>query len=268
MRNAARLTACLALLAGLPAAVTAQSADDRTWMERCAEGGDDRARFCDVRVERVAARGALTVDPGRNGGAVVIGSDRSDIEVHARIQASASSEERARELARAVTIDTNGTLSADGPDTGRREHWTVSFVVYVPRQLDVTATTHNGPVAAHGITGRIRLESRNGPVTLANVAGDVRAITYNGPLHVELTGSRWQGAGLDAETRNGPVTLEVPDGYNAQLETGTINGPMSSDVPLMVRSIGRRSHLDATLGAGGTKLRVVTRNGPFILKRS
>ena len=258
-----------AALLAWPVAVSAQlNEDDEEWVDDCEDWGDDDSeRFCEVRVTRLAARSSISAEPGRNGGAQFIGWDRNEIEVHARIQASARSDARARELAQEITIDTDGTLSADGPEPERRENWNVTFVVYVPRRIDVEATAYNGPVSAREITGRIRLETHNGPLSLTRVSGDVQAQTRNGPLHVELSGDRWDGAGLDAETRNGPVTLEVPEGYNAELETGTINGPMNSSVPLSVQFMGGRRHLNATLGSGGQKLRVVTSNGPFTLRR-
>lgn len=270
MRTTRRIliAAAIVLAAPLAAAAQADADDDQEWMERCERhGDDDRERVCDVRVERVASRDAVRAEPGRNGGVRFVGWDRNEIEVHTRIQADARTEGRARELADAVSITTDGTLRAEGPDTERRENWHVMFVVYVPHRTDVEAEAYNGPVSASDIEGRVRLETHNGPVSLSNLSGDVRALTRNGPVHVELTGRTWQGAGLDAETRNGPVTLEVPEGYNAELETGSINGPMSSDVPLMVEFMGGRRHLNATLGDGGAKLRVVTHNGPFRLRR-
>ena len=270
MRETRWLLLTTALLLATPAAAAAQADDeDQDWIERCEDNGDgDRERYCEVRVERLDARGEIVVDAGRNGGAIFIGQDRSDIEVHVRIQAQARSESRARAIAGDVTFTTDGTVRSDGPDTERGENWSATFVVYVPRRTDVEAQTYNGPVSARDIDGRVRLDTYNGPITLKNLAGDTRASTRNGPLYVELTGTGWQGAGLDAETRNGPVTLEVPDDYNAELVTGTINGPMSSDLPLTVEFMGGRRHLNATLGTGGTKLRVVTHNGPFSLRRS
>lgn len=47
------------------------------------------------------------------------------------------------------------------------------------------------------------------------VSGDVRARAQNGPIGVVLAGSSWQGAGLDAETRNGPISLSIPAGSSA-----------------------------------------------------
>jgi hypothetical protein len=115
----------------------------------------------------------------------------------------------------------------------------------------------------------MELSAQNGPITLSGVGGDVHASTQNGPLHVRLTGVRWNGAGLNAETRNGPVQLAIPEDYNARLETGTVNGPMQSDFPLTVTLGGRESwrRLATTLGSGGPLVRVVTTNGPVTLKR-
>ena len=90
----------------------------------------------------------------------------------------------------------------------------------------------------------------------------------NGPIAVTLAGTTWQGAGLDAETRNGPISLTVPDGYNARLETGTVHGPFASDLPLTVTLQGRLSGpFTATLGSGGAPIRLVTTNGPVSIKR-
>jgi hypothetical protein len=85
-------------------------------------------------------------------------------------------------------------------------------------------------------------------------------------MSITLTGNQWDGRGLDAETHNGPLTLRVPDGYNAHLESGTNNGPMSLDFPVtVVGRIGRSISTD--LGSGGKTIRAVTSNGPLSILR-
>jgi DUF4097 and DUF4098 domain-containing protein YvlB len=119
-----------------------------------------------------------------------------------------------------------------------------------------------------GITGTMALSAHNGPVALHGVAGDVHARVRNGPLSVYLAGDRWEGTGLDAETVNGPVVLAIPENYSARLETGTVNGPMSVDFPMTVTIQGRLSQrLNTTLGSGGAPVRVVTTNGPLVIRR-
>ena len=147
-----------------------------------------------------------------------------------------------------------------------RHGYAVSYVIYVPRRMDLRVVTSNGPLSVHGVTGRMDLRAHNGPVDLGGLGGDVRARAENGPLAVRLSGSRWNGEGLDAETTNGPVDLSLPDGYRATLTAGTVNGPMDVDVPLTVRGRFPRQ-FTTELGGGGAPVRVVTTNGPVHIHR-
>ena len=126
--------------------------------------------------------------------------------------------------------------------------------------------TSNGPIAVNGVTGEIRLEAHNGPIALRGVGGSVHGRADNGPITVALEGDRWNGEGLDVETRNGPVTLTIPEGYNARLETGTVNGPMNIDIPVTVQGRFPRQ-FTTDLGRGGAPVRVVTTNGPVTVRR-
>jgi DUF4097 and DUF4098 domain-containing protein YvlB len=112
----------------------------------------------------------------------------------------------------------------------------------------------------------MELSVTNGPLSLTDLAGDVHARATNGPLAVRLSGSRWDGQGLDAETTNGPVTLSIPAGYNASLTTGTVNGPMNIDIPVTVQGRFPRQ-FTTQLGTGGAPIRAVTTNGPIVVRR-
>ena len=188
-------------------------------------------------------------------------ADDDRVEVRAKVWANARTEDRAEEIASAVEVRMDGgRLSADGPDTGRRESWGVSWEVMVPATTDLDIETHNGGVAVMDVRGDIRFEALNGGVSLTGVAGDVVGRTTNGGLNIELDGNNWSGEGLDVETTNGGIKLLVPANYSAELETGTVNGGIDVDFPVTVQGrIGRR--LSATLGEGGPLIRAVTTNG-------
>jgi hypothetical protein len=232
-------------------------------------GDDDRARVCDVRL--LGARGlhALRIDPGVNGGADVEAWDRDSVSVEARVLSYARTDDDARALNREVKVSfANGVLSADGPSTGHREGWAVIFVVRAPRHMDLDIETTNGPIGVAGVTGTLKLQATNGPITLDGVNGNVQARLQNGPLSISLAGTAWEGTGLDAETINGPLTIRVPDDYNARLETGTRNGPFHTDIPITVQgNIGRiGQNVSTTLGRGGATLHATTTNGPLTIR--
>lgn len=248
----------------LPAALAAQDADDREWLERCMEEDwGDRERFCEVVVESVdAPASTISIDGGPNGGARFIGWDEDRMEVHARIQAHADTRAEAREKVRQVRLE----VTPEGASWSGTDEAVVVYRVFLPRRRNLEATAHNGPLGVTGVSGRIRLSTVNGPIRLEDVGGDVEADARNGPLQVVLTGSTWAGEGLDAETRNGPVQVSIPDGYSAVLETGTVNGPFTAEVPLVLEpgEVGHR--IRAELGGGGPTVRVVTTNGPVSIR--
>ncbi len=262
-----------AFVLALALAATGLHAQDRpaTRSPECRrdDDSDDRyAHYCETRTLSLTPGGTLSFSASPNGGVMVTGWNRDSIAVRASIHTRAGSDRDARALAADVRVVVTGrSVRADGPSTGRHESWWVELDVMVPAHTDFTATSVNGPVSAYGVKGTISLRTENGPVSVSDAGGDVRATTVNGPLVVSLSGSKWDGAGLDGRTTNGPVRLTIPEGYSAELEAGTSNGPMSVDFPITVqgRNLGKR--IQTTLGGGGPTIRVGTTNGPLVLSR-
>jgi DUF4097 and DUF4098 domain-containing protein YvlB len=83
----------------------------------------------------------------------------------------------------------------------------------------------------------------------------------NGGIHVELSGSEWDGEGVELETTNGGLHLEVPADYNARLEASTVNGGVQSDVPTTRKGRHSGGRVAVELGRGGPLLRFETTNG-------
>jgi DUF4097 and DUF4098 domain-containing protein YvlB len=265
--NRGLLVAALTVALAAPASAQVRwERSDEGWCDR-SWGNDERDRYCEVLTATVASTGAISVDGGANGGVEVVAWDRSEVEVRAKVWANARSEERAQEIARAVEVTVSGgSIRADGPETGRRESWGVSYELRVPRDTDLDMDTRNGGITVEDVQGDIRFSAMNGGVHLTGVAGDVRGRTTNGGLHIELAGDRWAGAGLDATTTNGGVELTIPEGYSAELVTGTVNGGIDIDFPVTVSGrIGRQ--LRTTLGDGGPTIRAVTTNGGVRIRR-
>jgi hypothetical protein len=231
-------------------------------------GNDEDETHCEVRDSNLPA-GALNVDAGQNGGIVVEGWDRNEIRVRAIVRGRAREAARARELANQVQVQAGGgRVYATGPDYLRRESWSVSYRINVPRKNDLDLRASNGGITIVGVTGNMRFDTTNGGVRLQDIGGRVNGETRNGGLNVMLSGNRWDGEGLDVETSNGGVTMAIPDGYNAELETRTVNGGLRIDFPITVQGelTGRRG-LSTTLGSGGPLVRARTTNGGVKITR-
>ena len=267
VRSALWLVAVVAAVLGEGRPAAAQAAWTTLAGEDCREGRGDDDRVCEVREATLPAGGRLSVDGGANGGMRIVGWERNEIRARAHVWADARSSERALDLVRAVELEARGaSLRARGPGRERRESWGVSWEVMVPRTSDLSLETVNGGISISGVSGTIDFDAANGGVRLEGVGGDVRGRTRNGSLSVALAGPTWNGRGLDAETSNGGVEIIVPEGYSAELETGTVNGRVELDFPVLVEGrIGRS--LRTVLGEGGPLVRATTTNGNVRLVR-
>jgi hypothetical protein len=249
------------ILSGSGPAPGLQRSDSDDWCRR-QNWGNNRIGLCEVRELTFSSGGSLTVDASPNGGIDVEGAQRYDIQMRARVVATAETEERARQILSAVRVEPGGDrLAAEGPEgLGRRESWHVSFELSVPAQMNLSLRTVNGGLAIRDVEGRLEFTTTNGGVKLTNVGGDVRGRTTNGGVDIVLDGASWRGEGMNVQTTNGGVKIAVPDDYSARLHLATQNGGMNSDFPLTVSGRLDRG-IDATLGAGGAPIRVTTSNG-------
>ncbi len=269
MSRAMCLSALLAagMMVCLDRTTGAQTADQS--YEWCQEPASDRGvRHCEEREQTLAQETALDVDPGRNGGIQVRGRAQAGIRLQIRITGTAPTDSRARELVAGVRVAAvAGRIRSDGPMTLENEHWSTTFLLEVPHETRLALNTHNGGIAIEEFRGTASMRTENGGISLRDVGGDLKGLARNGSLRIELAGSRWEGAGLDLETRNGGVLLSLPGGYSADLETGTVNGRVDIDFPVMIHA-GRERRFTTTLGSGGPRIRAVTTNGPVRVSAS
>lgn len=272
---------CVALAVGLTATATCgqekEKVKDKVAKERkerafCSNNNwssDDKVSTSDLREMTIPTSGTLGVDAGRNGGVSVKGEERTDVLVRACVQAWGTSEEAARAAASSIRINTSGTIKAENSD--EEKNWSVSYQILVPRATNLNLKAHNGGISISGVDGSSEFETVNGGLNISNVSGSVKGRTTNGGVNVLLSGSSWRGSGLDVTTTNGGVNITMPEGYAANVETGTVNGGFRSDIPSLNvtqedvkgdwSSRSRAKRIQTALNGGGAPIRVITTNG-------
>ena len=202
----------------------------------------------------------LTVDARANGSITVRAWSGAGVRVRARVTGRAATAETARALAAAVRLSSASHTLTAGLANGALEGWAVSYEVLVPTQTDLVLTAMNGALELENVRGQLRLTTINGPLVLRGVAGDVRARTTNGRIDLSLTGDSWIGPGLDVGTVNGDISWQLPPEYAATLLARTTRGRVGAE--LNTKRLSLLPHnLAATLGKGGTQLKVNTVNG-------
>jgi DUF4097 and DUF4098 domain-containing protein YvlB len=183
------------------------------------------------------------------------------VHVRVKVSAYAPTDVEARGLVSQVTLTTTGgRIRAEGPEARPEASWSASFEVLAPRNTKLTLNARNGGLSLGSFTGSAEMRTVNGGVAVADASGDIRGRTQNGGITADLSGQRWNGRGLDLETSNGGVTVNIPADYSADLETGTVNGGVRIDFPLTVQGeLGRQ--IRTRIGGGGPLVRAITTNG-------
>lgn len=237
--------------------------------------GHPVAVYCEVRdVGTFKPSSTIEVDGGDRSGVRVRGSARGDARVRLVIQAQGRTVDDARALAQAVTIDLTQTpLHVSGIDResargeSSRHFVSASIVIDAPEHANLYLRVNYAPLEVEGMTSKMDLRAAYGPLTMRDLGGDVRARVDHGPIMVELSSSKWDGAGLDAEAQYGPLTLRVPRDFSADLTIGARHGPLDVDFPLTLSRLDG-SLIETKLGSGGPRVRAVADYGPMSLQMS
>ena len=219
-------------------------------------------RICELRSVILPVIDGQVRLSGQNGGIEVIGEERRDIALEARVVAQDESREKAELVGRAVKIITTGTIHAEGPHTWgfSRSSWSVNYRLRVPRHIAAPLHTQNGGIRLTNVDGEVHADTTNGGLTLDALGGDVHASTVNGGLHVKLDGTAWKGSGLVARATNGGISVKAPENYSAHLVAQTVNGGISVGFPITIQ--GKiHNHIDTNIGQGGATLHFETVNG-------
>jgi DUF4097 and DUF4098 domain-containing protein YvlB len=161
------------------------------------------------------------------------------------------------------------------------------LIVSVPAASDIVARSGDGSIDIERVAGHVQLRSGDGSIRGRMLGGDVEANTGDGSIKLDgkLTGLRVHtgdgsvtihadagsspAADWDIVTGDGSVTLEVPDGFGAELDAHTGDGGIRlHDVTLsnVTGPIGKRS-LRGRLGDGGHTVRVRSGDGSITLRR-
>lgn len=191
----------------------------------------------------------------------------------------------------------------DDDDRGSRRNMTVAMTILVPRGTqvriatgngaisiqqvsgDVTAATGNGRVHVTGTEGTVRVSTGNGDVDVRDSRSQVRVTTGNGRVTVgtmegpveartgngdiEVSMSKLKGnPDMEFHTGSGNVRVTLPSGFGAELDASTGNGEISSDFDLKVQGSVNPRRIHATIGAGGSRLRMTTGNGRLEIRKA
>ena len=183
-----------------------------------------------------------------------------------------------------VKIEVKATANSVSVDTiyprGKNIRVSVKYEVKVPQGVNLgkvksvngnvyitgpvgntSASTTNGKIKLDGAKGSLSLSTTNGRIDAANIKGELDAHTTNGTIVLEMIS--FEGSVI-AKTVNGSITLRVDslEKINANLRARTLNGSISLDLPVTLKSMKKsRRSLEGQIGQGGPEISLRAVNG-------
>ena len=134
---------------------------------------------------------------------------------------------------------------------------------------DLKVHTGDGSIKLEGLDGGLDADTGDGGIDASGKITSLRARSGDGSVAIHAAPGSTASADWDVTTGDGSVTLEVPEGFGAEVDAHTGDGSVRlQDVTLsnVTGRVGRNS-VKGTLGSGGRALRVRTGDGSITLRR-
>ena len=127
-----------------------------------------------------------------------------------------------------------------------------------------TVRTSNGKIVMEDVTGDFDISTANGGVTIAQASGTFDVETSNG--RIDFDGEMAPGGDNRMTTSNGSVAIKLQGTPSVKLDASTVNGSVTTRLPILTTSPGDERHLVGTIGAGDAELFVRTSNGSVMIQ--
>ena len=96
--------------------------------------------------------------------------------------------------------------------------WKIDYRIRVPEICDLEINAGRGPITLAGVEGSLALTATESIAQLTLKAGIVNATIGAGKLDVKIPVRSWRGNGADIKLAAGEMTVELPPGFNADID--------------------------------------------------
>ncbi|HEY5885957.1 MAG TPA: hypothetical protein VIT88_14815 [Pyrinomonadaceae bacterium] len=188
-------------------------------------------------LRRFAYGGTVTIIGAPDGSISIEGWPRNEVSVSADIQLRGHSEQ---DLAQLAAV--NGFMLDDEPNhiriltTGTHDKafmkavakkfpkalmglpWKIDYKIRVPMSTDLDISGGRGPITVSGVEGDIRLSAAESETKLNLSGGVVAATVAKGIVSLIISEKSWRRGGADLRVAFGEINVELPAGFNADID--------------------------------------------------
>ncbi len=241
-------------------------------------------------LRRLGFGGTVTIIGAPRGSITITGWPRSEVEIIADIELRAESEEDLNSLASVNSFVLDEDLNhLRILSTGTHDRvfmrrvakslakkllslpWKIDYRIRVPVATDLEINAGSGAITLAGVEGAITLTATESETQMTLIGGTVTAMLASGKMDLRIPVRSWRGTGADIRIARGELTIELPSGFNGEvdadiLRTGKIDesygGLASRERPGITSKV-----LRARAGAGGAFFKFTVGDGTIQIRK-
>jgi DUF4097 and DUF4098 domain-containing protein YvlB len=167
-----------------------------------------------------------------------------------------------------LTVETgDGSVESEGVQ-GRLEIRTGDGHISVQgAQGEIRLRTGDGHIEARGVDGALDATTGDGHISVEGRFDVLNIKTGDGSVEARIGAGSKMKEGWSISTGDGRVDAEFPEGFQANLDAKTRDGRISTDLPLTVEGEISKSSVQGKLNGGGPQLTIRTGDGSVRLHR-
>lgn len=241
-------------------------------------------------VRRFVYGGTLTLVGAPQGSITIEGWPRNEVDISAETQLRADTEADLDLLAavngfvldddanhiRVLSVGTHDKTymrkAKKFPKTLLGLPWKIDYRIRVPVSTDLAIDAGRGPIKLAGVEGIMRLSAAESETNLTLSGGSLTAVIGIGKVTLHIPSRSWRHGGVDIQVAAGELTVELPPGFNGDLDASILRigriddsygGFEAREKPgLTPQNIKGRS------GAGGALLKLTVADGLINIRKA
>jgi hypothetical protein len=240
---------------------------------------------------RLGYGSTITIVGAPIGSITIEGWPRSEVEVVAEIEQQAETEDDLNRLAALngfifdsdsnhVSILSTGThdksllrrVAKDFPKRLLGLPWKIDYVVRVPANSDLEINGGRGAIKVSGVEGAIRLSAAESETNLTLTGGTVSATVAIGNVLLSIPVRSWRGSGAEVRVAAGSLVIEVPPGFNGDVDADILRAGKIEDAYGAFESRQKGgltpTAIRARAGSGGPFFKFTVGDGTVVFRKT